>query len=105
MKFRPAPGRAVFLRDGLTEKVTGAGIIITAEAQDAPVTGVILAVGPMPSTIEESKDYRKVITTDQFVNVGDRVHIGKYAGVPLKIEGQSIEIITITDILGVEGTE
>lgn len=105
MKFRPAPGRAVFLRDGLSEKTTAAGIIITADAQDAPVTGVILAVGPMPSTIEESKEYRKVITSEPFVVAGDRVHIGKYAGVPLKIEGQSIEIISISDILGVEGKE
>lgn len=103
MKFIPVNGKALFQRDGAGgERVTQGGIIVPEVALEKPVTGTILAVSAPEQEIRETGEERTVVTfATPPVKVGDRVLIGKYSGIAAEIEGKTVEVINLTDILGV----
>jgi len=104
MKFVPMNGKALFKRDGLEgDKVTAGGLILPESTLEKPVTGTILAVAAPEEEIRKSVSGDNTIITFATppVKVGDRVLIGKYSGITADVEGQHVEIINLTDILGV----
>ena len=96
MKFRPLHDRVLVRRVEQEAKTTG-GIIIPDTAQEKPMEGDVIAVGP--GTRGEDG---KVHSLD--VKAGDRVLFGKWSGSEVKIDGEELIIMKESDIMGlVEG--
>ena len=95
MKFRPLHDRVVVKRVEEEGKTKG-GIIIPETAQEKPMQGEIVAVGP-----GGRDETGKLIPID--VKVGDRVLFGKWSGTEVKIDGEDLLIMKESDIMGVVG--
>jgi len=93
MKFRPLHDRVVVKRVEEDTKTKG-GIIIPDTAQEKPMQGKIIAVGP--GARDESG---KVVPLD--VKKGDLVLFGKWSGTEVKIDGDELMIMKESDIMGV----
>ena len=93
MKFRPLHDRVVVKRVEEDTKTKG-GIIIPETAQEKPMQGEIIAVGP--GARDESG---KVVPLD--VKKGDKVLFGKWSGTEVKIDGTELLIMKESDIMGV----
>jgi len=93
MKFRPLHDRVVVKRLGEEEKTAG-GIIIPDTAQEKPMEGEVIAVGP-----GERSDDGKLTPLD--VNAGDRILFGKWSGTEVKIDGDDLLIMKESDIMGI----
>ena len=92
MKFRPLHDRVLLRRVEQEAKTTG-GIIIPDTAQEKPMEGEIIAVGP-----GARGDDGKVQPLD--VKTGDRVLFGKWSGTEIKIDGEELMIMKESDIMG-----
>ena len=95
MKFRPLHDRVVVKRVEEDTKTKG-GIIIPDTAQEKPMQGEIIAVGP-----GGRDEAGKLIPLD--VKAGDRVLFGKWSGTEVKIDGTEYLIMKESDIMGVVG--
>ena len=96
MKFRPLHDRVVIRRVEQEAKTTG-GIIIPDTAQEKPMEGDVIAVGP-----GARGEDGKVHPLD--LKPGDRVLFGKWSGTEIKIDGEELMIMKEADIMGlVEG--
>jgi chaperonin GroES len=95
MKFRPLHDRVVLKRVEEDTKTKG-GIIIPETAQEKPMQGEIIAVGP--GARDESG---KVVALD--VKKGDRILFGKWSGTEVKIDGTEYLIMKESDIMGIVG--
>ena len=93
MKFKPLHDRVVIRRLEGEEKTKG-GIIIPDTAQEKPMQGEVIAVGP--GGRDESG---KLIPID--LKPGDTVLFGKWSGTEVKIEGEELLIMKESDIMGV----
>jgi chaperonin GroES len=93
MKFRPLHDRVVVKRVEEDTKTKG-GIIIPDTAQEKPMQGKIIAVGP--GARDESG---KLVPLD--VKKGDTVLFGKWSGTEVKIDGEELLIMKESDIMGV----
>ena len=93
MKFRPLHDRVVVKRVEEDTKTKG-GIIIPETAQEKPMQGEVIAVGP--GARDESG---KVVPLD--VKKGDKVLFGKWSGTEVKIDGTELLIMKESDIMGV----
>ena len=93
MKFRPLHDRIVVRRTQEETKTAG-GIIIPDTAQEKPIQGEVIAVGP--GSREEAG---KLIPLD--VKIGDKVLFGKWSGTEVKIDGKDLLIMKESDVLGV----
>ena len=93
MKFRPLHDRVVVKRVDEDTKTMG-GIIIPETAQEKPMQGKIIAVGP--GARDESG---KLVPLD--VKKGDTVLFGKWSGTEVKIDGDELLIMKESDIMGV----
>ena len=93
MKFRPLHDRVVLRRIEEDSKTKG-GIIIPDTAQEKPMQGEVIAVGP--GGRDESG---KLIPID--LKPGDTVLFVKWSGTEVKIEGEELLIMKESDILGV----
>ena len=93
MKFRPLHDR-VLIRPAEGETKTAGGIIIPDTAQEKPMEGEIVAVGP-----GARGDDGKVQPLD--VKVGDRVLFGKWSGSEIKLDGEELMIMKESDLMGV----
>ena len=93
MKFRPLHDRVVVKRLGEEEKTAG-GIIIPDTAQEKPMEGEVIAVGP-----GERSDDGKLTPLD--VKAGDHVLFGKWSGTEVKIDGDELLIMKESDIMGI----
>src|SRR6516164_9843856 len=82
MKFRPLHDRVLVRRVEQEAKTTG-GIIIPDTAQEKPMEGEVIAVGP-----GARGEDRKVHPLD--VKTGDRVLFGKWSGTEIKIDGEEL---------------
>ena len=95
-KFRPLHDRVVVRRIDAEEKTKG-GIIIPDTAQEKPMEGEIVAVGP-----GARNETGKVVPLD--VKPGDRILFGKWSGSEIKLDGEDLLIMTESDIMGVIGS-
>ena len=97
MKFRPLHDRVVIRRVDAEEKSAG-GIIIPDTAQEKPMEGEVVAVGPGARNEEGH-----VVALE--VRPGDRILFGKWSGTEVKLDGEELLIMKELDIMGViEGT-
>jgi chaperonin GroES len=92
MNFRPLHDR-VLLRRVEQEAKTAGGILIPDTAQEKPMEGEVIAVGP-----GARGDDGKVQPLD--VKAGDRVLFGKWSGTEIKIDGEELMIMKESDIMG-----
>ena len=92
MKLVPLGDRVV-LKQSEKEETTKSGIILTAKAQEKPVTAEVVAVGP--GGMVDGKE-----VTMQ-VKVGDQVIYSKYAGNEVKLDEEEYVIVRQNDILAI----
>ena len=92
MKLVPLGDRVV-LKQSEKEETTKSGIILTAKAQEKPVTAEVVAVGP--GGVVDGKE-----VTMQ-VKEGDKVSYSKYAGNEVKVDGEEYIIVKQNDILAI----
>jgi chaperonin GroES len=93
MKLRPLQDR-VLIRRVEPETKTSGGIFIPDTAQEKPVEGEIVAVGP---GIRD--EHGKLHPLD--VTAGDRVLFGKWSGTEVKLDGEELMIMKEADLMGV----
>jgi len=93
MKLRPLQDR-VLIRRVEPEAKTSGGIFIPDTAQEKPMEGEVVAVGP--GARDESG---KLHPLD--VKPSDRVLFGKWSGTEVKLDGEDLMIMKESDIIGV----
>ena len=93
MKFRPLHDRVVVRRLNAEEKTRG-GIIIPDTAQEKPMEGEVIAVGP-----GSRNEAGQIVALD--VKAGDRILFGKWSGTEVKLDGEELLIMKESDIMGV----
>jgi chaperonin GroES len=93
MKFRPLHDRVVIRRLNAEEKTSG-GIIIPDTAQEKPMEGEVVAVGP-----GARNEQGQIVTLD--VKAGDRILFGKWSGTEVKLDGEELLIMKESDIMGI----
>ncbi len=87
-------GDRVVLKRTASEQQTAGGIILPDNAQEKPMKGTVVAVGP--GKVLDNGDRNKME-----VEVGQTVLFGKYAGSDIKIDGEDYVICDQREILGV----
>ena len=93
MHFRPLHDR-VLLRRVEPEAKTAGGILIPDTAQEKPIEGEIIAVGPGARGGDG-----KVHPLD--VKAGDRVLFAKWAGTEVRLDGEELMIMNESDVIGI----
>ena len=93
MKLRPLQDR-VLIRRVEPEAKTAGGIFIPDTAQEKPMEGEVVAVGP-GARDEDGKLHPLDVKT------GDRVLFGKWSGTEVKLDGEDLMIMKESDIMGV----
>jgi chaperonin GroES len=93
MNFRPLHDR-VLIRRVEQEAKTAGGIFIPDTAQEKPMEGDVVAVGP-----GARNEDGKVHPLD--VKPGDRVLFGKWSGTEVKIDGEELMIMKESDVMGI----
>ncbi len=93
MKFRPLHDRVVVRRLEAEEKTAG-GIIIPDTAQEKPMEGEVIAVGP-----GARDEAGKLVPLD--VKAGNRILFGKWSGTEVKLDGEELLIMKELDIMGI----
>ena len=96
MNFRPLHDRVVVRRVEGEQKTKG-GIIIPDTAQEKPMQGEVLAVGP---GVRDEKGEIQALD----VKVGDRILFGKWSGTEVKLNGEELLIMKESDIMGILDT-
>ncbi len=93
MHLRPLHDRVVVRRIKADEKTAG-GIIIPDTAQDQPMEGEVVAVGP-----GVRNEHGQLAPMD--LKAGDRILFGKWSGTEVKIDGEEILVMKESDVMGV----
>lgn len=93
-QIRPLGNRILLRRRAAKEKSVG-GIIIPDNAKEKPIEGVVVALGPGKHIADGS------LVEISGVSVGDTVLFGKYAGMEVSLDGETLVIVTEEDLLGV----
>jgi len=91
MNLKPLEDR-VIVKTVETQDVTASGIVLPDTAQEKPQRGKVVAVGD--GKVDENG---KRIPLD--VKKGDEVIYSKYGGTEVKVEGQDLLIMKVSDIL------
>ncbi|MGI5844235.1 MAG: co-chaperone GroES [Candidatus Xenobium sp.] len=91
--LKPLGDRIVLKRLPQEEKTAG-GIFLPDTAQEKPMKGEVVAVGP-GKTLESGEKTRME------VEIGQVVLFGKYSGNEVKIDGEDFTILEQREILGV----
>ncbi len=93
MNFRPLHDRVVVRRLTAEEKTAG-GIIIPDTAQEKPMEGEVVAVGP-----GARNEQGQIVPLD--VKAGDKILFGKWSGTEVKLGGEELLIMKESDIMGI----
>ena len=93
MNLKPLHDRLIVKAAEREEKSAG-GIILPDSAQEKPLRGEVLAVGP-----GKRLDSGQLAPVD--VKVGDVVLYGKYSGTEVTVEGTDYVILRADDVLAV----
>lgn len=94
MSLRPL-GDRVLVRRVDAENKTKSGIIIPDGNKEKPLTGKIVAIGP--GTRHESGKVFPILD----IKIGDTVLFAKYAGIEVKIDGETLLLMNSEDLLGI----
>jgi len=76
------------------EEKTAGGIIIPDTAQEKPMEGEVIAVGP-----GARDEAGKLVPLD--VKEGNRILFGKWSGTEVKLDGEELLIMKESDIMGI----
>jgi chaperonin GroES len=76
------------------EEKTAGGIIIPDTAQEKPMEGEVIAVGP-----GARDEAGKLVPLD--VKAGNRILFGKWSGTEVKLDGEELLIMKESDIMGI----
>lgn len=93
MNLKPLHDR-IIIEAAAKEEVTAGGIILPDSAQEKPLKGKVLAVGP-----GKRLDSGTLAPVD--VKVGDTVLYGKYSGTEVNVGGKDYIILRADDVLAV----
>lgn len=93
MNLKPLHDRIIVEAAPREEKTAG-GILLPDNAQEKPLRGSVLAVGP-----GKTMDNGTVAPVE--VNVGDVVLYGKYSGTEVSVDGKDYIILRADDVLAV----
>ncbi len=93
MKLQPLNDR-IIVEAAAKEETTAGGIILPDSAQEKPLKGVVLAVGP-----GKTLDSGKVVPLD--VKEGETVLYGKYSGTEVTVSGKDYIILRADDVLAI----
>lgn len=91
--IRPLHDRIIVRRDEEIKESAG-GIIIPDVATDTPVQGEVLAVGN--GKITETGELKALS-----VAVGDKIIFVKTAGTEIKVDGETLLVLTEFDVMGI----
>lgn len=91
MNLRPLGDRLVIKKVEVEEK-TKSGIVLPSSAKEQPQMAEVLAIGADILNDEKKKDQ---------IKVGDKVIFSKYAGTEVKVDGEELTILKLSDILAV----
>ncbi len=94
MKLVPL-GDRVILKQMEARETTKSGLILTSQAQEKPMEGTVVAVGP-GGKVSDCEENVKML-----VKVGDHVVYSRYAVTELKFEGETYLILRQNDILAI----
>lgn len=75
------------------EETTQSGIILSSNAKEKPQMAEVIAVGP-GGNVEGNH-------IDMFIQAGQKVIVGKYAGTEIKYAGEDYIIVKQSDILAI----
>ncbi|MBQ8382331.1 MAG: co-chaperone GroES [Clostridia bacterium] len=75
------------------EEVSKGGIILTAASKEKPQFAEVVAVG---NGIDKNGE-----TIQMVVKAGDKVVLSNYAGTKVKVDGEELIIVSVTDILAI----
>ena len=92
MTVKPLFDRVVVKMTEVEETSKG-GIILTAASKEKPQFAEVIAVGPGGD--------RDGKTCNMCVKVGDKVVISNYAGSKIKVDGEELIIVNMSDILAI----
>ena len=92
MSIKPLADRVV-IKMVEAEETTKSGIVLPTAAQEKPQMAEVIAVGPGGKV--DGKD------VEMQLSVGDKVIISKYAGTPVKMDGNEYTIIRQSDVLAI----
>ena len=76
------------------EEKSAGGIIIPDTAQEKPMEGEVVAVGP-----GARNEQGQIVALE--VKAGDRILFGKWSGTEVKLDGEELLIMKESDIMGV----
>lgn len=97
MNLKPLHDR-IIVEAAEKEQKTAGGIILPDTAQEKPLKGTVLAVGP-----GKRLDSGQLAPVD--VKAGDSVLYGKYSGTEVTVDGKEYIILRADDVLGVLKSE
>jgi chaperonin GroES len=84
----------VVIRRVTAEEKSAGGIIIPDNAQEKPMEGEVIAVGP-----GVRNEHGQIVALD--VKAGNRILFGKWSGTEVKLDGEELLIMKESDIMGV----
>ena len=90
--FQPN-GNRILVRRKEAAQTTASGLHIPTTAQDQPIEGEVVAVGP------GGRSDTGMLIEIPF-NVGDRVVFGKYNGTEVKLDGEPYLVLSADEVLG-----
>lgn len=93
MNIKPLGDRVVLKRLASEQKTAG-GVILPDSAQEKPLQGEVLAVGPGKVLENGQRNHMEV-------SVGQKVLFGKYSGTEVKVDGEEVIILDQREILGI----
>jgi chaperonin GroES len=93
VKLRPLQDRVLVRRVGPEQKSAG-GIFIPDMAQEKPMEGEIVAIGP--GLRDKNGELHPLD-----LKTGDRVLFAKWSGTEIKLDGEDLMIINQADLMGV----
>lgn len=86
----------ILIRRSPPKDTTASGLVVPGNAQERPLEGDVLAVGP-GRRLEDQEDRRLPCS----VQVGDHVLFRKYGGTELVFDGVECLVVREAEILGV----
>lgn len=91
MNLRPLGDRIVIKKVEVEEK-TKSGIVLPSSAKEQPQMAEVLAIGSDITNDEKRKEQ---------IKIGDKVIFAKYAGTEIKVDGEEVTILKLSEILAV----
>lgn len=91
MKLKPLADRIVIKKVEVEEK-TKSGIVLPGTAQEQPQIAEVVAISDDIKNDDKKKDQ---------IAVGDKVIFSKYSGTEVKVDGEEVTILKLSDILAV----